>query len=150
MSDPRHDLIMLRKVLTTDAWVCFAYAVIVVAWADSLAHSLIDQERIAGSIDATDGLRLLGAFVFGMGIYAVWICHGWPTRIAHVRTIIAVEVLWCISCLLMLTTDALPLTAEGNLAVIASGLGVLIFLVAELWGYFAARRMSSGSCNAAT
>lgn len=150
MSDPRHELTMLRNVLMTDAWVCFAYSVAVVALADLLAYSLIDEERIRSSIDATNGLRLLGAFVFGMGVYAVWICHGWPTRIAHVRTIIAVEVLWCISCLLLLTTDALPLTAEGNLAVIASGLGVLIFLVAEVWGYSAARRLSSGRCNAAT
>lgn len=150
MSNQRHELITLRKVLMTDAWVCFAYAVIVVAWADTLAHSLIDADRMRRSIDAAEWLQLLGAFVFGMGVYAVWTCAGWPRRIAHVRTIIAVEVLWCIGCIVLLTTDALPLTVAGNLAVIASGVGVLIFLVAELWGYLAVHRVPSSRCNAAT
>lgn len=74
----------------------------------------------------------LGLFVATVGCYSWWITGSWPERVKHIYALVGLEVLWCLTCLALLVLDPTELTQLGTLFVIASGAGVLAFLVPEL------------------
>ncbi|HEX4871999.1 MAG TPA: hypothetical protein VFV27_06780 [Nevskiaceae bacterium] len=127
----------LRLTLLADAGVCLVYALLVGGLAPTAAPWLVTGPAplIAATVQVLWGVA---AFVLVMGIYSAWTASAWPQRRQHVRAILAVEVLWCLACIALLLAG-LPLTRLGQLAVVASGLGVGVFLIAEVAGYRAER-----------
>lgn len=112
--------------------VCWIYAALVALLSGHLANNFVSIDNISPRWLTPLAFVLLGFFVSVVGCYSWWITICWPTRIKRIRLLVAVEIIWCVACLVSLVAFADNLTSLGNLFLIASGAGVFAFLVPEL------------------
>lgn len=132
----------LKLVLQADAIVCWAYAALVVGFSGLLASELVVNGKSAASWPMPLSFVFLGLFVATVGYYSWWITIYWPKRVKHIHALVIIEILWCLTCIALLSFGAAKLTFMGSFFVIASGCGVFAFLVPEqlLYLKFSAQR----------